>query len=132
MAALPKAGTHACGQNEMDTILESDFVKISWKRSVDRRDIDPLSPHYQYMSNGIVQGGWLFKTSRSHINQNEVTTMLARLVSETWQEDSTKPVFVDRDGDIFAQVLNYLRYGSIILPNTIEKTMNLEGLWHRS
>ena len=38
-------------------------------------------------------------------------TMLGKLVSETWQQDPEKPVFIDRDGDIFAHVLNYLRYG---------------------
>ena len=60
-------------------------------------------------SNEIVQfdvGGRLFKTSRSLIDKHE-GTMLARLVSDTWQEDPTKPVFIDRDGDIFAQVLNF-------------------------
>ena len=53
-------------------------------------------------------GGRLFKTSRSLIDKHE-DTMLARLVSDTWQEDPTKPVFIDRNGDIFAHVLDYLR-----------------------
>ena len=81
-------------------------------------------------SNEIVQfdvGGRLFKTSRSLIDEHE-GTMLARLVSDTWQEDPTKPVFIDRDGDMFAQVLNYLRYGSISLPITVSKDMFLRDL----
>ena len=81
-------------------------------------------------SNEIVQfdvGGRLFKTSRSLIDEHE-GTMLARLVSDTWQEDPTKPVFIDRDGDIFAQVLNYLRYGSITLPDKMVKDMFLRDL----
>eukprot|EP00584_Thalassiosira_punctigera_P018591 CAMPEP_0172560736 /NCGR_PEP_ID=MMETSP1067-20121228/89984_1 /TAXON_ID=265564 ORGANISM="Thalassiosira punctigera, Strain Tpunct2005C2" /NCGR_SAMPLE_ID=MMETSP1067 /ASSEMBLY_ACC=CAM_ASM_000444 /LENGTH=63 /DNA_ID=CAMNT_0013350597 /DNA_START=12 /DNA_END=199 /DNA_ORIENTATION=+ len=48
-------------------------------------------------------GGRLFKTARSLIDQHE-GTMLARLVSDTWQEDPTKAVFIDRSGDIFAHV----------------------------
>ena len=73
-------------------------------------------------------GGRVFKTSRSLIDQHE-DTMLARLVSDTWQEDPTnKAVFIDRDGDIFAQVLNYLRYGSISLPDNIVKDMFLRDL----
>jgi hypothetical protein len=39
--------------------------------------------------------------------------MLARIVSDTWQEDPTKPVFIDRNGSTFDLVLDYLRYGSI-------------------
>lgn len=61
-------------------------------------------------------GGKVFETTLSLIDQHE-DTMLARLVSDTWQEDPSKSVFIDRDGDIFAQVLNYLRYGSITLPD---------------
>ena len=72
-------------------------------------------------------GGRVFKTSRSLIDQHE-DTMLARLVSDTWQEDPNKSVFIDRDGDIFAQVINYLRYGSIELPMTISKAMFLRDL----
>lgn len=72
-------------------------------------------------------GGRVFKTSRSLIDQHE-DTMLARLVSDTWQEDPNKSVFIDRDGDIFAQVLNYLRYGSITLPDNIVKDMFLRDL----
>ena len=81
-------------------------------------------------SNGIVQFdvcGRLFKTSRSLIDKHE-GTMLSRLVSDTWQEDPTKPVFIDRDGDIFAQVLNFLRYGSITLPEKMVKDMFLRDL----
>ena len=87
-------------------------------------------PIMELNSNEIVQfdvGGRLFKTSRSLIDTHE-GTMLARLVSDTWQEDPTKPVFIDRDGDMFAQVLNYLRYGSISLPITVSKDMFLRDL----
>ncbi len=40
-------------------------------------------------------------------------TVLAHLVSNSWQEDPSKLVFIDRDGGTFWLVLNYFRYGSI-------------------
>ena len=67
-------------------------------------------------------GGKLYETSRSFIKQNE-GSMLARLVSNTWHGDPSEPIFIDRDGDTFAHVLNHLRYGSIELPNGIPESM---------
>lgn len=72
-------------------------------------------------------GGKLFETARSLIDQHD-GTMLARLVSDTWQEDPTKPVFIDRCSDMFTHVLNYLRYESIILPANLPKEMFLRDL----
>ncbi len=67
-------------------------------------------------------GGKLFRVSRNLIEQFS-DTMLGKIVSETWQRDSSAVVFIDRDGDLFAHVLNYLRYGSIDLPVIISRTM---------
>jgi hypothetical protein len=69
-------------------------------------------------------GGKLFKTSRSLILQHE-DTMLARLVSDTWQVDKTKPIFIDRNGTTFESILDYLRHGRITLPMTVSKEMFL-------
>jgi hypothetical protein len=69
-------------------------------------------------------GGKLFKTSRSLILQHE-GTLLARLVSDTWQVDPTKPIFIDRNGTTFDCILDYLRYGRITLPVTVSKEMFL-------
>ena len=55
-------------------------------------------------------GGRHFEVSRALIDSHS-DTMLGKLASDTWNEDPEKPVFIDRDGDIFARVLNYLRYG---------------------
>jgi hypothetical protein len=55
-------------------------------------------------------GGRNFEVSRAIIDSHS-ESMLGKLVSDTWYEDPDKAVFIDRDGDIFAQVLNYLRYG---------------------
>ena len=55
-------------------------------------------------------GGRHFEVSRALIDSH-LDTVLGKLVSDTWHDDPDKAVFVDRDGDIFAQILNYLRYG---------------------
>ena len=55
-------------------------------------------------------GGKHFEVSRDLLEAHS-ETMLGKLVSETWRKDPKEPVFIDRDGDIFAHVLNYLRYG---------------------
>jgi len=74
-------------------------------------------------------GGRLFETSYALFDQHK-ETVLGRLVSKTWRGDSitTKPFFIDRDGDIFAQVLNFLRYGSVTLPSSVPKDMFLRDL----
>jgi hypothetical protein len=69
-------------------------------------------------------GGKVFKTARSLILQHE-DTMLARLVSDTWHVDSTKPIYIDRTEVTFGFVLDYLRYGRIVLPMTVSKEMFL-------
>jgi len=68
--------------------------------------------------------GRYFEVSLSLIKQapHVDETMLSRLVSKEWNnttnnDNPTQAMFIDRDGDIFAHVLNYLRYGSIELPN---------------
>ncbi|KAL7531970.1 hypothetical protein ACHAXR_004344 [Thalassiosira sp. AJA248-18] len=67
-------------------------------------------------------GGKHFEVSRALIDAHS-DTMLGRLVSDIWNEDPGKAVFIDRDGDIFAHILNYLRYGSIELPTTLPRSM---------
>lgn len=42
--------------------------------------------------------------------------------------DSDQPVFLDGDGDIIAQVLNYLQHGSITLPLTVSNGMLLRNI----
>jgi len=75
-------------------------------------------------------GGRYFEVSLSLIKQAPHCdeTMLSRLVSKEWNNNTnidnpTQEIFIDRDGDIFAHVLNYLRYGSIELPNSIPISM---------
>ena len=68
-------------------------------------------------------GGTHFEISRSLTNQYP-GSMLHRLVSETWHtSDHDNTIFIDRDGDIFQHILNYMRYGSIELPPSVPKSM---------
>ena len=39
-----------------------------------------------------------------------------------------EPIFIDRDGDLFVYVLNYLREGEIYLPSTVPKETFLNEL----
>jgi hypothetical protein len=70
-------------------------------------------------------GGKHFEVSRTVIDQHE-DSMLARLVSETWIENPEQAVFIDRDGFIFAQILNY--HGSVSFPRTVWKSDFLRDL----
>ena len=51
--------------------------------------------------------------------------MLVAMVSAIWQadKDPDKPIFIDRDDEMFRHLLNYLRYRSIELPVTIPRSM---------
>ena len=49
-------------------------------------------------------------------------SMLAKLVSEQWRpEDPSQPVFVDRDGQRFQFVLDFLRDGAVHLPHSVSE-----------
>ncbi|KAL7529259.1 hypothetical protein ACHAXR_004829 [Thalassiosira sp. AJA248-18] len=67
-------------------------------------------------------GGRHFEVSRALVDQHP-DAMLGKLVSDAWQEDPEETVFIDRNGDTFAYVLDYLRYGSIDLPGKVPKSM---------
>ena len=60
-------------------------------------------------------GGKHFEVSRALIDEQNSDTMLGRLVSDTWSNDPSKPVFIDRNGDIFSHLLDYLRYGRWVI-----------------
>ena len=60
-------------------------------------------------------GGAQFEVSRALIDDHS-DTVLGRLASDTSNDDSNKPVFVDRDGNILAHVLNYLSYVRQVCP----------------
>ncbi|KAL7523883.1 hypothetical protein ACHAWF_000721, partial [Thalassiosira exigua] len=72
-------------------------------------------------------GGRHFEVSRELIEQ-QPESMLGRMVSESWHPDPKEVIFIDRNGDIFAQVLEYLRYGNIVLPTNMPKEMFVRDL----
>ena len=55
-------------------------------------------------------GGKIHKVSRNLLDEHS-DSMLSKLVSDAWDKNPVEAVFIDRDGDFFAHVLNYLRYG---------------------
>ena len=64
-------------------------------------------------------GGKTYQVSRSLALHPQ--TMLAKCVSEQWQEDPEQEVFIKRDGETFWHVLSCLRDGKIKLPLTTTK-----------
>eukprot|EP00586_Coscinodiscus_wailesii_P017900 CAMPEP_0172512022 /NCGR_PEP_ID=MMETSP1066-20121228/241077_1 /TAXON_ID=671091 /ORGANISM="Coscinodiscus wailesii, Strain CCMP2513" /LENGTH=244 /DNA_ID=CAMNT_0013291635 /DNA_START=85 /DNA_END=819 /DNA_ORIENTATION=+ len=78
-------------------------------------------------------GGKYYEVSRSLLEQGIAkNSMLSRLISETWcgeyninnknsnnNSESSRGIYIDRDPDRFAFVLDYLRYGEVLLPDVI-------------
>jgi hypothetical protein len=75
-------------------------------------------------------GGRRHCVARSTIAQYG-DSLLARLVSDTWQPrgasadggDSNAPIFIDRDGERFSYVIDFMRYGQVILPYNIPRQL---------
>ena len=79
-------------------------------------------------------GGTIYKVSRSVLRQYS-NTMLTRMVSETWlgeekyNEGKDEPLFIDRDGERFRYVLDFMRDGpKVSLPVTVSKEGFLKDL----
>ncbi|KAL7550118.1 hypothetical protein ACHAWF_013354 [Thalassiosira exigua] len=72
-------------------------------------------------------GGRHFEVSRDLIEQ-QPDSMLGTTVSGHWHPDREKTIFIDRNGDIFAQVIEYLRYGCVVLPTSVPKEMFVRDL----
>ena len=74
-------------------------------------------------------GGHKYEVARSLIKQYP-NTMLARLISEEWQQQRSDndELFIERDGERFRYVLDHFRDQMIILPLTIPKAAILEEL----
>jgi len=75
-------------------------------------------------------GGNRYELSRDLLMEDE-KTMLAKLVSDTWLKNKDDPdleVFIDRDGETFRHVLQYLRHKQITLPKEVSKDSFLKEL----
>lgn len=70
-------------------------------------------------------GGKHFEVSRNLLekefkNENgNRSSMLSRLTSNRWVNDQDERIFIDCDGERFTYLLDYLRYGSVVLPINI-------------
>jgi len=75
-------------------------------------------------------GGTHYKVSRSLID-GFPHTMLARLISKTWHvsgPDDDATIFIDRNGDRFQYVLDYMRDKEVHLPLSVPKGAMLRDL----
>ena len=61
-------------------------------------------------------GGRIHKVSDLLLRRQPHCT-LGQLRNRT--ADHNEPIFIDRDGDLFVYVLNYLREGEIVLPSSV-------------
>ena len=75
-------------------------------------------------------GGTIYEVSQSLL-QYFPNTMLARAASETWSKKTNAkndPIFMDRNGERFAFILDYMRDNKIVLPLTITKEALIDDL----
>ena len=75
-------------------------------------------------------GGKIYKVSRSLLNRYP-DSMLARMAAKEWQQQQghaqqQTPLFIERDGQRFRYVLDYMRDGRVILPMG---KVTKEALW---
>ncbi|KAL6055299.1 BTB/POZ domain-containing protein kctd9 [Balamuthia mandrillaris] len=74
-------------------------------------------------------GGQIFQTSKATLMVDE-RSMLAKLVSGHLDScrDPSGAILIDRDPKFFAPILNYLRYGNLI----VEDERSVEGILHEA
>uniref|UniRef100_A0A6U5K645 BTB domain-containing protein n=1 Tax=Corethron hystrix TaxID=216773 RepID=A0A6U5K645_9STRA len=65
-------------------------------------------------------GGKEYEVARSLLNDHP-ETMLARMASQEWNPDTDKKLFIERDGERFRYVLDYLRDGKAMLSIDVSK-----------
>ena len=75
-----------------------------------------------------LRGGRLHKVTDGLLRQHKNTVLGSLGLRALKQEGHNEPIFVDRDGDIFNYVLNYMREGEIDLPMSIPKSSFLAEL----
>mmetsp|Transcript_32802 Transcript_32802/g.79379 ORF Transcript_32802/g.79379 Transcript_32802/m.79379 type:complete len:139 (-) Transcript_32802:44-460(-) len=82
--------------------------------------------HRLGLSLGAVQtvtfdvGGRIHRVTESMLKQHH-NTLLGRLAAKALKDGTDDPIFIDRDGDLFLFVLNFLREGEVDLPMTVPR-----------
>ena len=80
------------------------------------------------MSHDIVNlnvGGTIYTTSRSTLTQypdSMLGAMFGGKLPLENSKDSEGNYFIDRDGDLFKYILNFLRGSKLVLPNNFQNT----------
>ena len=80
------------------------------------------------MSQDIINlnvGGTIYTTSRSTLTQypdSMLGAMFGGKLPLENNKDSQGNYFIDRDGDLFKYILNFLRVSKLILPNNFQDT----------
>jgi hypothetical protein len=72
-------------------------------------------------------GGHRYEVSRSLLNSYP-DTMLAKSATEHWHKDPSTEIFIERDGERFRYVLDYLRDRRVSLPSNVSKTAIMTDL----
>ena len=67
-----------------------------------------------------MQGGRIHRVTESMLKQHH-NTLLGRLAAKALKDGTDDPIFIDRDGDLFLFVLNFLREGEVDLPMTVPR-----------
>jgi hypothetical protein len=114
----PEEDTTTITEDGSSTILEEDDRNTA-KQERSRKKTKTVK---------LDVGGTHYKVSRSLI-ESYPNTMLARLISKAWLVvDLDAPIFIDRNGDRFQYVLDYMRDKEIHLPLCVSKASILRDL----
>ena len=65
-------------------------------------------------------GGKRYEVARSLISMYP-KSLLAKAAFSPWNQDNDEEIFIERDGDRFRFVLDYLRDGTVYIPATVAK-----------
>lgn len=72
-------------------------------------------------------GGTVYKVQRSLI-ESYPNTMMAQVIAKTWQLNPKASFFIDRNGDRFQYVLDFMRDGEVHLPLSVPRASFLKDL----
>ena len=75
-------------------------------------------------------GGMKFKTTNTTLNKSAYfKALLSGKFGDRVQSDGS--YFIDRDGEYFKYLLNYMRYGYVSIPAKYAKMIHLEALFYQ-